>query len=419
MIAYTRHILDNGLTVICHPYADTPLATVNLLYGVGSRNEDPQRTGFAHLCEHLMFGGTQAVPDYDQVVNRLGGESNAFTNNDYTNYYLTVPARHLETALRLEADRMQGLDLSQQRLEVQQRVVTEEYHQRYLNQPYGDVWMLLRPLSYRQHPYRWCTIGADIAHVQAATLEEVNDFLRHYYHPSNAILSVAGAVDEEQTLRWAERWFGGIADDGEPCRAHHLTPEPDPEGPRQQTVHRAVPADAFYRSYLTYDRHDPLHPAIDLISDILSNGESSRLTSRLVKERGLFSELDAYVTGDLDRGLFVISGKPSDGVSMEAAEQAVDTEIRQLVEQPVEDAELEKVVNKYEATFVFSHYRIADRAHSLCYYQWLGDLDSINNEPEQYRQMTPEMLLTAAQLLQPLRANTLYYLSETSDKPNI
>lgn len=410
MISYTRHILDNGLTVICHHDADTPLVTVNLLYGVGSRNEDPSRTGFAHLCEHLMFGGTQAVPDYDQVVNSLGGESNAFTNCDITNYYLTVPARHLETALRLEADRMQGVDLTQRQLEVQQHVVTEEYHQRYLNQPYGDMWMLLRPLSYRQHPYRWCTIGADIAHVQHASLEEVHNFLSRYYRPSNAILAVAGAVNADQTLRWAEQWFGCIADGGEACRAQHLTPEPDPEGPRRQTVHRSVPTDAFYRSYLTCDRHDALHPATDLLSDILSNGESSRLHSRLVKEQGLFSDLDAYLSGELDRGLFVISGKLNSGVTMNEAEQAVEAEVQRLVEQPVDETELEKVVNKYEATFVFSNYRVADRAQNLCYYQWLGDIDGINNEPVQYRNVTPDMLHTAAQMLQSQRSNTLYYL---------
>lgn len=411
MVAYERHILDNGLTVICHHEADTPLVTVNLLYGVGSRDENPHRTGFAHLFEHLMFGGTRAVPDYDLVVNGIGGESNAFTNLDYTNYYLTVPARHLETALRLEADRMHGLDLSIERLQVQQRVVTEEYHQRYLNQPYGDVWMLLRPLSYRQHPYRWCTIGADIAHVQEASLEDVQAFFERYYRPSNAILSVAGAVDVAQTLRWVEQWFGGIADGGDPCRARHLTPEPDSDKPRRQTVQRPVGADAFYRTYLMCDRHDALFPAMDLVSDILSNGDSSRFHRRLVKEQALFSELDASVTGDVDRGLFLISGKLCDGVTMDDAEQAVDAEVRQLLEQEVTDDELEKVVNKYESTFLFSHYRVADRAHSLCYYQWLGDLQCINDEPDRYRRVTPDTVRAAAlRYLEPSHANTLYYL---------
>lgn len=411
MIACTRHILDNGLTVICHRDADTPLVTVNLLYGVGSRNEEPHRTGFAHLFEHLMFGGTRAVPDYDQVVNGLGGESNAFTNCDYTNYYLTVPARHLETALQLEADRMHGLDLSRQRLQVQQRVVTEEYHQRYLNQPYGDMWLLLRPLSYRQHPYRWCTIGADIAHVQEASLEEVQAFFERYYRPSNAILSVAGAVDVEQTLRWVERWFGGIADGGTPCRAQHLPPEPDSTEPHSMTVHRPVGSDAFYRTYLMCDRHDAMFPAVDLLSDILSNGDSSRFHRRLVKEQALFSELDASVTGDMDRGLFLISGKLCEGVTMADAERAVDAEVRQLLEREVEADELEKVVNKFESTFLFSHYRVSDRAHSLCYYKWLGDLQRINDEPDRYRRVTPEALRAAAmRFLEPNHANTLHYL---------
>ena len=411
MIACTRHILDNGLTVICHRDADTPLVTVNLLYGVGSRNEEPHRTGFAHLFEHLMFCGTRAVPDYDQVVNGLGGESNAFTNCDYTNYYLTVPARHLETALQLEADRMHGLDLSRQRLQVQQRVVTEEYHQRYLNQPYGDMWLLLRPLSYRQHPYRWCTIGADIVHVQEASLEEVQAFFERYYRPSNAILSVAGAVDVVQTLRWVERWFGGFADGGTSCRAQHLPPEPDSTEPHSMTVHRPVGSDAFYRTYLMCDRHDAMFPAVDLLSDILSNGDSSRFHRRLVKEQALFSELDASVTGDMDRGLFLISGKLCEGVTMADAERAVDAEVRQLLEREVEADELEKVVNKFESTFLFSHYRVSDRAHSLCYYQWLGDLQRINDEPDRYRRVTPEALRAAAmRFLEPNHANTLHYL---------
>lgn len=413
MVTFERRILNNGLTVLCHRDVDSPLVTVNLLYGVGSRNEDAQRTGFAHLFEHLMFGGTRAVPDYDAVVNRLGGESNAFTNCDYTNYYLTVPSQHLETALRLEADRMHGLDLSLHRLQVQQRVVTEEYHQRYLNQPYGDVWLLLRPLSYRQHPYRWCTIGADISHVQNATMEDVSAFFERYYRPSNAILSVAGALDVDQTLRWVEQFFGDIADDGIPCQAQHLSAEPDARQPQIQTVYRSVGADAFYRTYLMCNRHDVLFPAMDLISDILSNGDSSRFSRRLVKERALFSELDASVTGDVDRGLFLVSGKLCEGVSMCDAEQAVNDELEQLIIQTVDDDELEKVVNKFESTFLFSHYRVADRAHSLCYYQWLGDVQCVNTEPDHYRQVSPGMLCDAARCyLSPHRANTLYYLKE-------
>lgn len=411
MIAYTRHILDNGLTVVCHCEADTPMVTVNLLYGVGSRDENPHRTGFAHLFEHLMFGGTKRVPDYDRVVNALGGDSNAFTNCDYTNYYITVPARHLEQALQLEADRMCGLDLSAERLHVQQRVVTEEYHQRYLNQPYGDMWLLMRPLSYRQHPYRWCPIGADITHVQQATLEDVHGFFDCYYHPSNAILSVVGQIDVDRTFQLVERCFGGVADSGQPCRARHLPEEPDAEQPQCLTVHRPVGADAFYRTYLMCDRHDALYPAVDLLSDILSNGDSSRLHRRLVKETGIFSELDASVTGDVDRGLFLVSGKLCEGVAMEEAERAVETELYRLSDICVGDEELEKVANKFESTYLLSQYRVSDRAHSLCYHQWLDGLQHINDEPARYRTVTPEMIRTAAQrYLQPAHANTLYYL---------
>ncbi|KWW32084.1 MAG: putative Zn-dependent peptidase [bacterium P3] len=413
MIAFERRILDNGLTVICHRDTDTPLATVNLLYGAGSRNEEPHRTGFAHLFEHLMFGGTRRVPDYDRVVNSLGGESNAFTNCDYTNYYLTVPVQHLEAALQLEADRMQGLDLTPETLQVQQRVVTEEYHQRYLNQPYGDVWMLLRPLSYTQHPYRWCTIGEDIAHVQQASMDDVRSFFDRYYRPSNAILAVAGPIDIDRTFSCVERRFGSIVDSRPPCCAQHLPPEPDPSQARCQTVRRPVAADAFYRTYLMCDRHDGMFPAMDLLSDILSNGDSSRLRRRLVKEQGLFSEIDACVTSDLDRGLFVISGKLCDGVDMALAERAVDAELHRLSDEPDFDRELDKVVNKFESTFLFSHYRVADRAHNLCYYQWLGDLQRVNDEPARYRLLSPSDLRSAARrYLQPSCACTLYYLRD-------
>ena len=412
MIAYTRHILDNGLTLLCHRDDDTPLVTINLLYGVGSRNEAEHLTGFAHLFEHLMFGGTSAVPDYDRVISDLGGESNAFTNCDYTNYYLTVPAQHLETALQLEADRMRGLALTPQTLAVQQRVVTEEYHQRYLNQPYGDMWLLLRPLSYHSHPYRWCTIGADISHVQRASLDDVRHFFELHYHPSNAILSVAGCHDPKTTLRLVERLFGTIADGGAPSRAVHLTPEPDSTEAVQQTVTRNVPNDAIYRTYLMCDRHDRRFPAVDLITDLLSNGDSSRFQSRLMRQQGLFAELDACITGEIDRGLLLVSGKPAPGIDLATAEQAIDNELRELAEIPVSDYELQKVINKFESTWIFSHYRVADRAHALCYYQWIGDADLINSQPTEYRKVTPDFLReTAHDLFRPENNHTLHYRS--------
>ena len=312
MINYTRHILSNGLTLLVMEESSTPLVSVNTLFSVGARDENPSRTGFAHLFEHLMFGGTRNVPDFDRVVTELGGESNANTNNDFTQYYITLPANSIEEAFRLESDRMQNLDLSPKSLAVQQSVVTEEYHFRYMNRPYGDMWLLMRPLCYKLHPYRWCTIGADIRHVQEATQADVEAFFDRYYCPANAIIAVAGNVKSDDVVRLAEKWYGDIPS-GQ--RAEHQLPaEPEQHESRFLEVERDVPADALYMAYPTCGRLDKDMPATDLISDILTNGSSSRLYNELVKHQALFSELDAYITGDRDPGLFVIAGKLRDGI---------------------------------------------------------------------------------------------------------
>lgn len=427
MIHYQRHILDNGLRVLLHRDSTTPLVTINLLYCVGSRNERPDHTGFAHLFEHLMFGGTRQYPDFDRVVNELGGESNAFTNNDYTNYYITVPAENLEPALLLEADRMKGDwgdSIPKQSggstpsnpssvqgdswpvLDVQKRVVTEEYNQRYMNQPYGDVWMLLRPLCYKVHPYRWCTIGADIKHVQDATLDDVRDFFDRYYHPSNAILAIAGNIDETAVLKMVENTFGQI-DRPKPAPKDILPKEPEQTAARRQEVVRDVPNNALYKAWLMCDRYSPDFYIYDMISDILSNGHSSRLYRRMVVEEQLFSEIDAYIMGDLDAGLFVVSGKLNEGVSFDQAEHAIGEELQKLAEEPVSDHELEKVANKFENTFVYSQYKANDRALSLCYYEMMGDIELVNNEPENYRKVSAQDLQRVARRLTPERCSTL------------
>lgn len=394
MIQYTRHTLPNGLTLIVHEDKSTPLATINILYCVGARNENPARTGFAHLFEHLMFGGTELVPDFDQVVNGMGGECNAFTNNDFTNYYMTVPAQHLERALWLEADRMRKPGFSPKSLKVQQSVVTEEYNQRYMNQPYGDTWLLLRPLCYAVHPYRWCTIGMDIRHVQEATLDDVRGFFYRYYRPNNAIMCVAGNVESGEVLRLVEKHFGDIergtvVDD-------HIAVEPEPTEPRRLEVERNVPADQLVKCYLMCDRLGKDYYACDMLSDVLSNGKSSRMYGELVKRQGLFSELNAYITGDRDKGLFVVSGKPADGVAVERAEAAIDAELARIGHERVGDYELQKVKNKYENTFVYGQYKVAERAMSLCYYEWLGHIDWANTEPELYKQTTADDLARVA-----------------------
>ncbi|MCR4813035.1 MAG: insulinase family protein [Bacteroidales bacterium] len=418
MIRYERHILDNGLTLLLHCDRETPMVTVNTLYGVGSRDENPERTGMAHLLEHLMFGGTKRYPDYDSVVQTMGGESNAYTNNDYTNYYVTVPAGYVEQAIDLEMDRMvNGLDWSEERLAVQKKVVTEEYNQRYMNQPYGDMWLLLRPLSFKRSLYRWCTIGADIRHVAEATLEEVRGFCKRWYRPDNAIMAVAGNIDCERVRDLISNYaIGSDAWHGQDlqiskCSAGRRNYEREPEQTeeRRMEVRREVPSDALYMAYNMCGRTEGDFVVCDVISDLLSNGKSSRLYRKLVVERRLFSEVNAYVTGDRGEGLFVVSGKMNEGVALEEGEAAVRQELTLLGDEAVSDTELEKVVSKYESTFEYSQYKASDRAAALCCYEWMGHLDWVNNEPELYHRVTTEdVRRVAAGLFRPERCNVLW-----------
>lgn len=406
MIEWRKYILANGLTVLTHEAWDTPLATVNVLYNVGARDEDPDRTGFAHLFEHLMFGGTERVPDYDAVVSSLGGENNAFTNNDITNYYVTVPVGGLQTALELEADRMEGLNLTQKVLEVQQKVVKEEYNQRYMNRPYGDMWLLLRSLCYQVSPYRWATIGADIRHVAEATLEDVQQFHEKFYRPDNAIVAIAAPLKHEEMVGMAERAFGTlllprkrVAEARCFACEREYPQEPLQVAPRRLDVIREVPSDAVYMAWPMCDRYDSDFQACDLISDILGTGNSSRLYRGMVSEGRLVSEADACITGDVGQGLLMVSAKVREGESFEDVIDTIRKETRRLTEETVAPYELEKVANRYESTFVFSQYKASDRATGLCYYTWLGDTSLVNREPERYRQVTPEGVQRAARRL--------------------
>lgn len=411
MICYERHILDNGLTLLLHCDRETPMVTVNTLYGVGSRDENPDRTGFAHLFEHLMFGGTRRYPDYDSVVQMMGGESNAYTNNDYTNYYVTVPAGYIEQALDLELDRMGGLDWSDERLSVQQRVVTEEYNQRYMNQPYGDVWLLLRPLCFKQSPYRWCTIGADIRHVAEAKLDEVKAFFERWYRPDNAVMAVAGNIDCDKVLRLVSSHQSSVSSH-QPSVKRNCVKEPEQTEERRLEVTREVPSDALYMAYVMCGRTEADFVTCDVISDLLSNGKSSRLYRSLVVEKRIFSEVNAFVTGDMGEGLFVVKGVLAGDTRLEDAEAAVNVELRRMGEELVSAAELDKVVSKYESTFEYSQYKAADRAAALCCYEWMGHLDWLNDEPALYRKVTPAMVRSVAQrLFQPQRANVLWMKS--------
>lgn len=411
MIAFDRFTLDNGLRVIVHNDPASNIVAINTLYDVGARDETVEKTGFAHLFEHLMFGGSANIPDFDGPLQLVGGDSNAYTTNDVTNYYITVPKANIETGFWLESDRMLSLAFSDRSLEVQRSVVIEEFKQRYLNQPYGDIWFLLRDLAYKHHPYRWATIGKEIAHIEDATMEDVRGFFYKHYRPNNAILVVAGNVTTEEVKVLAEKWYGPIPA-GEQ-RTRSLPQEPPQGEERMLEVKRAVPVDAFFQVYHMVGRGHVDYPAIDLISDVLSRGKSSRLHAELVKKRRLFSELSAYVTGSLDPGLLVVSGKPAKGVSMATAQEAVQEQLSRLHEELVTTDELEKSLNKIEAGLAFSEVSVLEKAMSLAYHELLGDADLANSEVARYRAVTPEKLREMARkVLVPENRSTLHYHAE-------
>jgi predicted Zn-dependent peptidase len=408
MTEFDRFTLDNGLKVIVHRDTSTPIVAMNIIYNVGSRDEHPERTGFAHLFEHLMFGGSENIPRFDEPLERVGGENNAFTNNDFTNYYLTVPKHNLETAFWLESDRMLNLTFSAKSFDVQRNVVVEEFRQNYLNQPYGDAWLLLRPLAYKVHPYRWATIGIDTSHIEEAEMAEVRDFYEHYYNPCNAIMVIAGNVETEEIKKLSEKWFGVIQKGS--VYKRNLPVEPEQTESRSLTVKRDVPYDAVYKAWHMCGRHDKGFYATDLISDILSAGQSGRLNQKLVKELRLFSDISAFVSGDIEPGLFVITGKLIKGVSMTDAENALQEEIEKICNTAVEETELQKVKNRIEAIMEFSEMRVLDKAMNLAYYELLGDAELANELFSKYDAVTiSHITAEARKIFRPENCSSLYY----------
>lgn len=406
-----KQLLPNGLRLVHHEDAGTQMVALNVVYDVGARDEHPDHTGFAHLFEHLMFGGSLHIPDYDTPLQQAGGENNAWTNNDLTNYYLTVPRCNVETGFWLESDRMLGLAFSPESLEVQRGVVMEEFKQRCLNHPYGDVGHLMRSLAYQVHPYRWPTIGRKLEHIQQATLEEVRSFFYRYYAPNNAILSVTGAISWEETLRLTDKWFGSIPRRNVPDR--QLPVEPLQQEERRLTVHRPVPLDGLFMAFPMCSRSEADYYAYDILSDILSNGRSSRLNRRLVQEERIFSTIDAYISGSRDAGLLHISGKPVSGVSLQQAEEAVWRELERLTREPIEEDELEKVKNKFEATQIFGNIHYLQVATNLGWFALCGEPEDIDLEVPRYRAVSSEQLWqVACRTFRHKRCSTLYYLKQ-------
>lgn len=394
MITVNRHTLPNGLRIVHSEMESTQMVALNVLYNVGARDEHPEHTGFAHLFEHLMFGGSVNIPDYDTHVQNAGGENNAWTNNDITNYYITLPRQNVETGFWLESDRMLSLDFNEKSLEVQRQVVIEEFKQRNLNQPYGDVGHLVRDMAYKKHSYQWPTIGKETSHIANATLDEVKDFFFRFYAPDNAILAVTGNISFEDTVALAEKWFGPIPRRNVATR--NLPKEPVQTEERRQTVERYVPVDALYMVFHKCDRLHPDYYTFDMLSDLLSSGRSCRFIQHLVLEKQIFSNIDAYISGSIDEGLFHITGKPSPGISLEEAEEAVWEELEALKTIEIDSYELEKVKNRYESEQIFNNLNYLNVATNHAFFELIGQAEDINYEVEKYRSVTSERIREVA-----------------------
>ncbi|MBO5000378.1 MAG: insulinase family protein [Bacteroidaceae bacterium] len=394
MITVNRHTLDNGLRIVHSEDKDTQMVALNVLYNVGARDEHPEHTGFAHLFEHLMFGGSINIPDYDIHVQNAGGENNAWTNNDITNYYITLPKQNVETGFWLESDRMLSLDFSEKSLDVQRHVVIEEFKQRNLNQPYGDVGHLVRGMVYKEHPYQWPTIGKETSHIEQATLDEVKDFFFRFYAPNNAILSITGNISFEKAVELTEKWFGPIP--RRDVKPRNLPMEPQQTEERRLTVERKVPVDALYMAFHKCDRKHEDYHTFDLMSDILCNGRSSRLIQRLIKEQQVFSSIDAYISGSIDAGMFQIAGKPAPGVSLQEAEEAIWRELEAMKTERIDEDELEKVKNRYESEQIFSNINYLNVATNLAFFELIGQAEDINHEVEKYRAVSAERIMEIA-----------------------
>lgn len=408
MIEFRQRRLENGLTVIVHEDSSTEIAAFNILYKVGSKDEQEEKTGFAHLFEHLMFAGSANVTDFDAALQKVGGESNAFTSPDITNYYITLPATNLESAFWLESDRMLSLNINPLSLDVQRKVVVEEFKQRYLNQPYGDAWLKLRPLAYKKHNYKWATIGKDVSHIENATLQDVKEFFDAYYTPQNAILTVAGNVKTSEVIALAEKWFGTIPGGGEIKR--NGASEPAQTEERRLIIEAKVPLKAIYKTFHMPGRFSPGYYGCDLLNDILGRGASSRFYSKLVKEKRLFNSINAYNTGSIDPGMFVITGKLNDEASFEECEKAINDIIEEVQNSRIKEGELMKVKNQAEATLAFSEVDVLNRAMNLSYFALSGDPGKINEEATQIQAVTPEKVQEMSKtILNSQNCSTLLY----------
>jgi zinc protease len=409
-IDYKKFTLNNGLRFIVHEDHTTPMAVLNVLYDVGARDEDPGKTGFAHLFEHLMFGGSVNIKDFEGPLLMAGGENNAFTTNDLTNYYIQLPAENIETACWLESDRMISLAFSEKSLDVQRKVVCEEFKEHYINRPYGDVAFKIRELAYKKHPYRWMTIGQELSHIENAKLSDVKAFFTKHYCPANAIVVMAGNIKTGEALALAEKWFGNIPAGVKYIRS--LPVEPGQEAARTLEVKADVPLDAIYKAFHIGSRTDKSYYAMDLIGEILGGGGSSRLFQTLVKEKKLFSNIECYHFGSSDPGLLMIEGKLIKGVPMEKADQAIVQELFRLSSKTIEEKELMKVKNKTESAILFEDMSLMNRASNLAMYELMGNVEFMNTELDKYMEVTTSNIRDlSTSIFDEKNSNSLFYYS--------
>jgi len=410
MIKFSRYTLDNGLKVLIHEDRSTPLVAINIMYNAGSRDEDPESTGLAHLFEHLMFGGTRNIKEFDRELQLAGGENNAFTNSDITDYYITLPSENIETGLWLESDRMVNIDLSRSSLEIQKKVVIEEFYQRYLNQPYGDAMLLLKPLAYKVHPYRWLTIGMDISHIKSTGVKKARDFFYSHYAPNNAILTIAGNINPERGYALAGKWFGSISH--RKVASRQIPAESPQKEARSLKVEKDVPVTALYKAWHMCSRNSPDFHTADLITDLLAGGESGRLYTKLVRRKKLFSDINAYISSDIDPGLIIITGKLMKGVDVFNAEEAVNEVLGTLKTNYPAETELEKVKNKFESSSILSNTSVLNKVINLSYHELLGDAEMINREVSIFRKIDKKMVMESAnRFITDENSSTLYYIS--------
>lgn len=394
MIKINTHILENGLRLIHHYDATTQMVALNFLYDVGSRDETPGQTGIAHLFEHLMFGGSEHIPDFDTPLQVAGGESNAWTSDDITNFYDIIPAHNIETAFWLESDRLNKLAFSQKSLEAQKNVVIEEFKQRCLNVPYGDVAHIIRANAFHKHTYRWPVIGEKVEDIENVTLDTVRNFFYSHYAPNNVILCVSGNIHFDRAVELAEKWMSHIPK--RDIKQRTIQPEPKQVAQRCVELHREVPQDMIVKAYHMCGRLDTEYHASDIISDILANGNSARFFQNVLMKTEFFTDLDASIWGSIDPGLMVVKGRLRPGVSFDEANEIVDNELNRLATDGVTQYEVDKFVNKYESKECFENISYSEKASKLCYYELLGEARDINDEVNKYRRLNNDDIIRVA-----------------------